>query len=1202
VPTEGDESSRPTDVPLSVPPDANDLHSALPKWRSADVVDTIAWKEQADLWQALPAATEGRDPTSQILIDPTGQLAWTELRNVASTTEPNDEAHLATRLYHRAQLRRVALILVAFSIMQALGRVLAGMHVPGGRSASVTSFANPFTRAGRARDILQSWVNWDRSPDAVRPYRVAIIAGAWLVVSTLIVVPAVARFLHSWAMRRHDALRDNPDAPRPARRVGRLCRLAAAMCWAFAIANITENVAAGWAIARHGGPRWLLSVLAVASGAKWVFLALVIVAPLGSYLWNWPATASTARSGWTTVMRLRPQVVGVGVAVFTLVLLPASVRPQLDDQLRAWWDHPGHALAAVVGVLLLSMLVWITGSTTLARADRLAQDNQAVSSHLGARRLLGALVAAAAMFALGIVASRANTIRSGALPFVIAVVLLGWIVLSLPVWVSPAMRKFVVERKEPRSRWLVLHVLAFTPILAFTLAVVRAVTLAPTGRALGSATGLLLVMAALAARVFRSARPNHAPDSSWVKPVVAFMLAAFAGLTLVWAGREPIAAGRHIGSIGLVMAFGAALVFVLWIVSSLASRPPTGALAFVRIERFPTLSVLAILLIGANFVTTTPGFHRVRIVGPSTSQSLPRAEATLEDAFRTFTAAPSGSSKGWRPLVLVATSGGGARSAYWTMLTWSCLFGGVAPDTKRPACQQSAPDQRSVFAASGISGGAVALAMEQAAPGAIDPEKVFNNTFVESVVANLVSVDTPNALVQSPVFRDRATVLEQSWERAIPSLATRTLFEPRPAGSWSPLMLFDSASTEDGCRFIASPLSLGAASTPAAGSPTPAASVGRTCGSLYSNELPAVGATPTPRDQVARIPLAATRDARSALCDDQDLRLSTAALLAARFPFVSPTGALPVCTGGGGRGFTYLVDGGLVEASGASPVVGMLRELLPRIQQYNRSRPGECVQPVVMQIDNDYASLRATDPPSRPVELLAPIAGLGKSGERANAARQQLAELGTQLGDLAGCDAAPNLPTYLHVRPRARPGTNAPLGWSLSSQARGDLRNAFETADNQCALLVARAWMTTASNGTTCVTGTVATPEGIAAENQTVCLATSGVCPTGTVKVRTDPFGGFHLLTKSSDVASQAVQASGSTAPISSGVAVDGVLVRNLRLTTPAAAVTAVSGGRPHKAATLWALGAFLLLGAVTVAFSSRRADSDDDEKGSLPL
>jgi hypothetical protein len=1202
VPTEGDESSRPTDVPLFDAPDSSDLHHTQPQWRSSDVIDTVAWREQAERWQDPVAVGEVRDPTTQILIDPTGQLAWTDIRNVASNLEPHDEAHLATRVYHRAQLRRVALILVAFTILQALGRVLAAMHVPGGRSASITNLANPFTRAGRGRDILQSWVDWDRSPDAVRPYRIAIIAGAWLIVSTFVVVPAVARLLHSWARRRHDALRDNPTASRPARRVGRLCRLAAAMCFAYAIANIAENLAAGWAIARHGGPRWLLSALAVASGAKWVFLALVIIAPIGSYLWNWPTTASTVQSGWATVMRLRPQLVGVAVAMFTLVLLPSSVRPQLDDQLRAWWDHPGHALAAVVGVFLLSMLVWITGSTTLARADRLARDGHAVSSRLGARRVFGALVAAAAMVGLGIVASRANDISSGALPFVIAVVLVAWIVLSLPVWVSPTMRRFIVERREPRSRWLVLHVLAFAPFLAFTLAVVRAVTLAPTARAIGSASGLLLVSAGIASRMFRSAQPHRAPDSSWVKPIVAFMLTAFAGLTLVWAGREPIAAGRRIGSIGLVMAFSAVLIFALWIVSSLASRPPTGALAFVRIERFPTLSVVAILLIGANLATTTPGFHRVRIVGPSSSQSSPRPEATLEEAFRSFTSVPSGSNRSWRPLVLVATSGGGARSAYWTMLTWSCLFGGMTADAKRPACEQAASDQRSVFAASGISGGAVALAMEQAAPGALDPEKIFDNTFVESVVANLVSVDAPNALVQSPVFRDRATVLEQSWEDAIPELATRTLFEPRSA-TWSPLMMFDSASSEDGCRFIASPLNFGSGGASSAGSPAPADSVGRTCGSLYANELPATGATPAQRDQVARVPLAATRDARSALCDDQDLRLSTAALLAARFPFVSPTGALPVCAGGGGRrGFTYLVDGGLVESSGASPVVGMLRELLPRIQQYNRSRPSECVQPMVMQIDNDYTSLRATDPPSRPVELLAPIAGLGKSGERANAARQQLAELGSQLGDLAGCDAAPNLPTYLHVRPRAHPGTNAPLGWSLSSEARRDLRTSFETADNQCALLVARAWITPASNGTTCITGTVATPDGNAAVNQEVCLATSGACPTATIKVRTDPFGGFHLLTNSSDVASQAAYSNGSAVPISSGIRVDGALVRNLRLAVPAVATTSVSGGRPHRAATLWALGAFLLLGALTVAFSSRRADHDDDEKGTLPL
>jgi hypothetical protein len=1202
VPTEGEPSGSEVGLGSADAPTHVVSHERA---AAADIVDTIAWKEQVELWDA--PARDGvvrdvvQDPTSQIVIDPTGQLAWGDLHNVASNHVTLAAAELDTRYYHRRQLRRVALGLVAFTVVQALGRVLSAMHVPGGRSATINNLANPFTRPSRASDILQAWLDWDRSPDAVRPYRIAFIAGAWLLVDTLIIIPVVARFLHAWALRRHDALRDDSQVSRAGRRVGRLCRLAAAMCVAFAIAAATANAATAWAIARHGGPRWLLTTLAVATGAKWVFLALIVVAPLGSYLWNWRATGATARSGWATLMRLRPQLVGVAVALVALVLLPSSVRPQLDDQLRAWWDHPSHAAAAVLGALVLSALVWLTGSTTLARADRLASDGKAVTSHLGIWRVFGALGAAAALVGLGMVASRANDIRSGALPFVGAVVLVAWVVLSLPAWVSPSMRRFVVERTEPRSHWLVLHTLAFAPVLALVLAIVRAVTLAPTLRAVVSASGVLVLVGGVAGRLFRSQRANQRPDGGWVKPVAALLLALAVGLSLVWAGRDPIDAGRRLGSVALVMAFAAALVVVLWLVSSVTSRPPSGALAFVRVERFPTLSFLAVLLIGANLATTTPGFHRVRLVGPSNSLAAPRAESTLEDAFKMFAASPSGTPRPWRPLVLMATAGGGARSAYWTMLTWSCLFGGMDATADQPACSRAATDERAVFAASGVSGGAVGLAMEQAAPGLINPDKVFDGTFIESVVANLVSVDAPNALVQSPVFRDRAAVLEQSWEKVVPELATRTLLEPRPAGTWQPVMMFDSASTEDGCRFIAAPVTFGA---PRSGdAPTPPSSVGRTCGSLFADELPALAsASPGTTSQVARVPMAATRDARSTLCADQDMRLSTAALVAARFPFVSPTGALPVC---GESRFTYLVDGGQVESSGASPVVGMLRELLPRIQAYNRGRPAQCIQPVVMQIDNDYDSLRATDPPSRPKELLAPISGLGKSGERAAAARQQLAELGSELRGLAGCDAAPDLPTYLHVRPQAHPGTQAPLGWSLSGEARDDLRDSFASTEAQCELLVARAWVNATPGSTTCVTGTVAGPDGVAAAGQPVNLvAADGTFLAGPAAGRTDAFGGFHLLGPTDQVVGGSVRSRNGDVPITATNLAASSLVRGVRLavTTDQLPTGSIRGSRTHRAAMLWSLGAFVLLGALTVAFSSRRADRDDRKHGALPL
>jgi hypothetical protein len=363
---------------------------------------------------------------------------------------------------------------------------------------------------------------------------------------------------------------------------------------------------------------------------------------------------------------------------------------------------------------------------------------------------------------------------------------------------------------------------------------------------------------------------------------------------------------------------------------------------------------------------------------------------------------------------------------------------------------------------------------------------------------------------------------------------------------------------------------------------------------LYDNELAALGpdATPATASGVAPVPLAATRDAVSTLCGNQDLRLSTAALLAARFPFVSPTGALPVC-GAPGR-FTYLVDGGLVESSGASPVTGMLRDLLPRIQAYNRDSSHPCVQPVVVQLDNDYEMLSVTDPPSRPRELLAPVMGLGRSGERGAAARQQLAQLGNAMKDLAGCSAAPDLPTYLHVRPTAHPGTQAPLGWSLSSEARRDLRTSFASNENQCALLTARRWMTGIANGTTCIAGRATSSDGRAVANQTVCLApladAAAPCSTSGPVTRTDAGGGFELLAPSSTIENYAVRVGGATSPITRGSGDAATLVRALRLTAPAGAPLAISS-RGDGLGALLAVAVALLLVVATVVRASRSFD-----------
>lgn len=81
--------------------------------------------------------------------------------------------------------------------------------------------------------------------------------------------------------------------------------------------------------------------------------------------------------------------------------------------------------------------------------------------------------------------------------------------------------------------------------------------------------------------------------------------------------------------------------------------------------------------------------------------------------------------------------------------------------------------------------------------------------------------------------------------------------------------------------------------------------------------------------------LPGTRDVHDFACDDTasagDLRLSTAALVSARFPWVSPTGALTSCADPGHR--TFDVDGGLLDSSAASPLVELWPAIAARIEQ-----------------------------------------------------------------------------------------------------------------------------------------------------------------------------------------------------------------------------------------------------------------------------
>jgi hypothetical protein len=198
-----------------------------------------------------------------------------------------------------------------------------------------------------------------------------------------------------------------------------------------------------------------------------------------------------------------------------------------------------------------------------------------------------------------------------------------------------------------------------------------------------------------------------------------------------------------------------------------------------------------------------------------------------------------------------------------------------------------------------------------------------------------------------------------------------------------------------------------------------------------------------------RLPLAGTAEVRDALCETRDLRLSTAALLAARFPYVTPSGRVPgrcgytgelrpedegsPCAASAKRCEGRYVDGGYADNSGLFTLVAVWPSLRSLIVDYNlRARAADRreIAPMIVEIDNHYqASLQKAVPSGgTAAETTVPL-------ETAFGSRRSIETF-------ARASAFRILPTSCTVTlsPSLHPGLIAPLGWELSEAARADLR------------------------------------------------------------------------------------------------------------------------------------------------------------------
>jgi hypothetical protein len=609
--------------------------------------------------------------------------------------------------------------------------------------------------------------------------------------------------------------------------------------------------------------------------------------------------------------------------------------------------------------------------------------------------------------------------------------------------------------------------------------------------------------------------------SRWGQGVFGVMVACVAvgWLALnVAIGWNVLFVGPFIGTIAMLLAFLLMLSIVLGVLVRAGEKyQPAPAFRALQLRANPVLSLLLVWAVGASLISSA-SFHDVRtrpLVLPRGGAPYPRT-VTIKGAYCRWAATnglsdpscasyppPSHPAAGAVPLIVVASSGGGIKSAFWTDIVLDCLFDQrssyCGPDGE-PYSAGTPPGERyrsfgrsdRILLMSGISGGSVGFAeyaayltekmRDRGTTGIAGSsrwiEDRLGQDYLSAELSWMLFVESPRVLIGFRPGEDRAAIMERAWERG---WRDRTSGPGKDRGAMVqglrgvfqdphvPLLLLNGTTVDEGCRLNASVLAARVAQVT-----VPASSRRkRDTGTRISQNCRAIQ-----RWEGSQVPsdrrFAATRDLVDYLCrggGHADVSLSTAALLSARFPYVSPAGRLAGCPDlPATRDQPSVVDGGYLDDSGGSDIVELWPALESFVDRYNEGATGSCIVPFMVQIDNGYADVPDQATTARPHQLLAPpktlYAASGLNG-RAENARQAAALLFSHpfmVRRASGATAA-RLATgdlnsrYVHLYPKAHPGTEAPLGWALSKTAMRDLRAQLE-GENRTQIDTVRSWLT----------------------------------------------------------------------------------------------------------------------------------------------
>ena len=879
-------------------------------------------------------------------------------------------------------------------------------------------------------------------------------------------------------------------------------------------ADLTENVLAWPGVLDDPAPAVL-----VATAAKWAALLAVVAIMVLSAVTSRPGAdevtvRQSLRRGWKAVMHQRFSFVPV-VALFILsVPSGAAILEQLPDVIRRWIsDGPTgtlHAILAMTSTLGLATFLIIAGRYRTGHAfrnpKRAPGERSEVSggSALPYQRVwfVGPAVAAAGAV-VALITGREEDILWGRLALFLLVptlvILVGsWLIRRAwtrhPSWYRPNVRPSFDDSDLSAVR-LAGNVAGLGAVVVGGLSLIRAfVPLVVLPQSASGADprlvwmflviGLSATIAPWLIMIFanrrfaaerirkleqghplqlRSRREISVPWGSWI------LLGCAVGVFVVL-GAFPIVAAW----IGLAATATLALGSIAGMLSAIAlliqDRPVAEVFRAVRLQRSPLVTMLTLTLIMVSLFGGQSSIHDVDRGAPSSSEADDRQ--TMAAAFASWLASPEPcevqvGDHQVRPMLLIAAEGGGIRAAYWT------VRGLQAIDDK--TC-----GERSTLFSTGASGGSVGLTVARFSgtpdrpntAGAVDAVKQMaapqilsraaDGTFVRDVVYGATGVPVQHYAEPDPFsWKDRARLIEDGWADAQGAGAEdwgdRDFLTP--SDQLSPTtgeLILNSSEVKDACRVWVSQVSPGA---PVTDTSTPSFDPELTC-----DKSPGPGARTIDLFS-AYGPFVPGATAESCL---GRIRSATAALLTARFPYVTPSAVLGPCPEVAvqdGKATPYwprtqLVDGGYIENSGLATITDLSDDWLSLVRNHNAEALAAgstepLVVPIVVFLTNgDRRVVQPAIDSSPTSELTVPLVTFlrGKSSLGGNDALLERARASVELAafcpatDGACTDLQNHFPSRVVVVDRVtQPEIGAPLGWVMSAASITSMDSAMTT-------------------------------------------------------------------------------------------------------------------------------------------------------------